>query len=105
MKHIVKILPAVAILITLTLPQQAAAKDVCFVDYKAKQQSTGGGLQLHYGVIRLQGAACSNRRVLETAIAARISEGNWTLLTLLTKFDKSGLKQRRKNAGKYFLRY
>ncbi len=104
MKRIMKILPVIALAFTLALPQVATANNVCFVDYKAKQTASGG-LKLHYGVMRLQGAACSNRGLAKKAVAARISADGWRLLTVLSMFDKSGLKQRRNNAGQYFLRY
>ncbi|MCP5073456.1 MAG: hypothetical protein GY947_09200 [Rhodobacteraceae bacterium] len=104
MKRNMKILPVIALAFTLALPQVAAAKNVCFVDYKAKQTASGG-LKLHYGVMKLKGPACSSVGLAEQAVAARISAGGWRLLTVLSKFDKTGLKQRRRNAGQYFLRY
>ena len=62
MKNTMKILSALAVVAALAAPTGVVAKNVCFVDYKAKQQSTGGGLRLHYGVIGLKDPACSNRR-------------------------------------------
>jgi len=88
----------------LMLPQAALAQNVCFVDYKAKQAGSGD-LQLHYGVMRLQGPACANPSLLEKRVTARIAVDNWTLLRILSQFRKSGVKQRRANAGQYFLRY
>lgn len=85
-------------------PQMAMANGACYVDYKAKK-SSGGALQLHYGVMQLSGNACSNRNAMASAVASRIGSGGWTLLRVLSKFDKSGLNQRRANAGQYFLRY
>jgi len=104
MKQIIKTIKAGAILLALMSPQAALAQNVCYVDYKAKQAGSGT-LQLHYGVMRLKGPACDRPSLLENRVAQRIAGDNWILLRVLSKFDKSGVKQRRANAGQYFLRY
>lgn len=104
MKQIIKTLKAGAMVLTLVVPQMATAQDACYVDYKAKQ-SGSGALQLHYGVMRLKGPACSNSGLLEKRVSKRIAVDNWILLRVLSQFEKSGLNQRRANAGQYFLRY
>ena len=104
MKQFNKTLGTGAIMLALALPEGAMAQNVCFVDYKAKQAGSAD-LQLHYGVMRLQGPACSDIGILEKRVAKRIAGDNWVLLRVLSQFDKSGAKQRRANAGQYFLRY
>lgn len=104
MKQITKTLKAGAVVLALVMPQAAVAQNVCYVDYKAKQTGSGS-LQLHYGVMQLQGPACSNTALLENSVAARIAIDNWKLLRVLSRFDESGVNQRRANAGQYFLRY
>ena len=104
MKQKNKKLKIAAIALAMALPQVAQAQSVCFVDYKAKQAGAGN-LQLHYGVMQLQGKACNNSRVLEKRVSARIAVDNWVLLRIVSRFDQSGVRQRRANAGQYFLRY
>ena len=82
-------------------PLMAAAE--CFVDYKAKQSSAG--LNLHYGVMKLPGDACSNNAKAQKIVSKRLANGGWKLLTILSRFDQSGLSQRQANAGAYFLKY
>lgn len=103
MKQIKKILAATAMLTVLGLPGIADAQEACFVDYKAKK--AGSSLQLHYGVMRLQGAACNKPLLLEKRVKTRIAKDNWVLLRVLSQFDRNGANQRRANAGQYFLRY
>ena len=82
----------------LGLPGLAQAG--CFADYKAKQDRP---LRLHYGVIQI-GGAC-NPQAAATEARARLAAQGWTLLTILTVFDDSGLAARRADAGPYFLRF
>ncbi len=104
MKQILKTLKAGAVVLALIVPQMATAQNACYVDYKAKQ-SGSGALQLHYGVIRLKGPACSNGGLMKKRVSKRIAVDDWILLRVLSQFEKSGLDQRRANAGQYFLRY
>lgn len=102
MKNILKKIALVATIgFALTVPSLAAAD--CFVDYKAKQSASG--LKLHYGVMKLPGNACSNNANAQKFVAKRLANNGWTLLTVISKFDQSGLTQRQANAGAYFLRY
>jgi hypothetical protein len=89
---------------SITLPTNAQAQSHCYVDYKAKR-SDGGSLQLHYGVMKLESGSCGNATQRSKAVRNRISAGGWSLLTIMSTFDKSGLKQRRGNAGQFFLKY
>lgn len=102
MKNIMK---KTALIVGLSLaavtPSIAAAE--CFVDYKAKQSAAG--LKLHYGVMRLPDNACDNNAKAQKIVSKRLAKGGWKLLTILSRFDQSGLSQRQANAGAYFLRY
>lgn len=89
---------------SLSLPQSVAAQSHCYVDYKAKR-SDGGTLQLHYGVMKLNRGACSNESRRSGVVSQRIAAGGWSLLTVMSTFDESGLQQRRGNAGQYFFKY
>ena len=93
-----------ALLLSVSLPETAVAQAQCYVDYKAKR-SDSGTLQLHYGVMQLGSAACSNESKRHVMVSQRIAQGGWSLLTVLSTFDESGLQQRRGNAGRYFLKY
>jgi len=104
MEQIRKIMTGALLVATLALPAMASAQNVCFVDYKAKQ-SGGSNLQLHYGVMRLQGPACDKPALLRKRVSNRLSRDNWVLLRVLSRFDRQGANQRKVNAGQYFLRY
>jgi len=102
MKNIIKKTALIiGLSITAVTPSMAAAE--CFVDYKAKQSSAG--LKLHYGVMKLSGDACSNNAKARQVVSKRLANGGWKLLTILSRFDQSGLSQRQTNAGAYFLKY
>ena len=101
MKHIFLICVTV---MSLSLPQMLMAQSHCYVDYKAKR-SDGGALQLHYGVIKLGSGECSNKLRRRSVVSQRIAVGGWSLLTVMSAFDESGLQQRRDNVGRYFLKY
>lgn len=79
-----------------------AANAACFADYKAKQDDP---LRLHYGVIRLDGSACNNKRAAANEVSRRIARGGWTLLNVMSIFDEGGLDERKGSAGEYFLRF
>lgn len=99
-----QILLICALAISVALPQMATAQSQCYVDYKAKR-SDGGALQLHYGVMALNSGACANPSQRRNVVSQRIAAGGWSLLTVMSTFDQSGLQQRRGNAGQYFLKY
>ena len=82
--------------LALTSPAQAA----CYADYKAKQDDP---LRLHYGVIELTGPC--ERRDAAREIANRIARGGWELLNVMSLFDEEGLEERKRSAGRYYLRY
>lgn len=86
---------AVSLLCT-ALP--AAAE--CYADYKAKQDNP---LKLHYGVVRLSGACDAGSA--RTEVAAKLSKSGWTLLNVMSVFGPDGLKQRKADAGPYYLRF
>jgi hypothetical protein len=90
------------ILPLLVLFAAGAARAECYADYKARRDAP---LRLHYGVIRISDAACGSRDAAQSEIAPRIAKDGWTLLTVLSTFDESGLASRKDNAGDYFLRY
>jgi hypothetical protein len=84
---------ALAALIALALPAHAA----CYVDYKAKKDNP---LRLHYGVAEV---ACNGDFAAE--LTARLGANGWTLLTILSSFDETGLQERQDSAASYFLRF
>jgi hypothetical protein len=102
MKNILKN-SALAIGLSLLVATPVIAASDCYVDYKAKQ--TVSGLKLHYGVMKLNGNACSSNGKAQKTVSKRLAKGGWKLLTILSRFDKSGLSKRQVNAGAYFLRY
>ncbi len=73
----------------------------CYADYRAKMDNP---LRLHYGVIELPADACSVGAATPL-IAARIAQGGWELLQVVSVFDQSGLTPRRADAGEFFLRF
>ncbi len=82
-----------AALLALTLPAHAA----CYVDYKAKMDDP---LRLHYGVAEV---ACGGDANAD--LANRLAANGWTLLTILSTFDETGLQERQDSAADYFLRF
>ena len=94
MKHI--ILPLICAL-ALSTPAQAAD---CYADYKAKQDNP---LRLHYGVAEISGPCKKGpaKRELQSRLAAQ----GWTLLSIVSTFDASGLAERKDSAGPYYLRF
>lgn len=104
MKHAFKIRIAALLLAFAASAQIAVAQDSCFADYKAKR-SASGSLQLHYGVIQLDGGACRNPQRASQDVSRRIASDGWTLLRVVSTFDQRGLQQRRGNAGQFFLKY
>lgn len=79
-----------------------SASAECYADYKAKKDNP---LQLHYGVVELADRDCRSSQAAGRAIASRLSADGWTLLNIVSIFDRSELEQRRASAGQYFLRY
>ena len=87
---------ALLMLLTLSTPMMAAD---CYADYKAKQDNP---LRLHYGVAEI--ATCS-KKAAKAELASRLSAQGWTLLNIVSVFDKSGLAERKDSAGSNYLRY
>ncbi|MFD2739663.1 hypothetical protein ACFSUD_08790 [Sulfitobacter aestuarii] len=83
----------------LSLAQPALAAD-CFADYKAKQDNP---LRLHYGVARVNGACTRDNARAE--LQGRLAKKGWTLLNVLSVFDRDGLAQRKDSAGPNYLRF
>ena len=73
---------------------------MCYADYKAKRDDP---LRLHYGVARIDGG-CS-RADAEAELTSRLSMHGWTLLTVVSVFDASGLDERKASAGPHYLAY
>jgi hypothetical protein len=78
----------------------AFAQATCYADYKAKQDAP---LRLHYGVARIDGG-CS-MSVAANELAPRLAQNGWTLLTVVSVFDASGLDERKASAGAHYLAY
>lgn len=87
----------VALALTLASPVSAAE---CYADYKAKKD---GPLRLHYGVVQLRGPC--KKGPAKNEIASRIASDGWKLLNVLTVFGPEGLRQRKGNAGSFYLRF
>jgi len=88
-----QLLLSCAAVLGLALPLQAA----CFVDYKAKMDDP---LRLHYGVAEVP---CGGDAAGE--LAPRLAAHGWTLLTIVSSFDETGLQERKDSAASYFLRF
>lgn len=86
------------LLVPLLLAAPALAAD-CYADYKAKRDNP---LRLHYGVAEVK--QCS-RKAAQAELAARLAAKGWTLLNVVSVFDKSGLAERKDSAGQNYLRY
>lgn len=82
-----------AALIAAAMPAHAG----CYVDYKAKMDDP---LRLHYGVAEV---SCGGDPYSE--LADRLAAYGWTLLTIVSSFDESGLAEREASAAEYFLRF
>lgn len=78
------------------------AQAACFADYKAKLDDP---LRLHYGVAALPDSACGSKSAAKKVIAQKIAKDGWKLLSVISVFDESGLKERKKSAGAYYLKY
>ncbi len=85
-------------LLALVLSGQAHAAG-CYADYKAKQDNP---LRLHYGVAEV--TQCS-KKAAARELEPRLSAAGWTLLNVVSVFEKDGLDERKKSAGSFYLRY
>lgn len=91
--------PLLVTAMLLCLASTASAAE-CFADYKAKRDNP---LRLHYGVVQVAGPC--NAADARAEIAARLERNGWTLLNVVSLFDRSGLEERQRSAGQYFLRF
>ncbi len=82
----------------LAVPAPSMAAD-CYADYKAKRDNP---LRLHYGVAEI--SKCS-KKAAKSELSSRLSAQGWTLLNVMSVFDKSGLAERKQSAGSNYLRY
>ena len=74
----------------------------CYADYKAKKNEP---LRLHYGIAKMNPSLCDSRDAVILELSARLRADGWILLKLMDLFGKDDLKERRDNAGAYFLKY
>lgn len=81
------------------VPQSAQAAQ-CYADYKAKKDAP---LRLHYGVVALE-TECT-LKAAQAEIAQRLAADDWTLLNVLSVFEKNELAGKEASAGQFFLRY
>lgn len=88
-----------ALIAGVMLATPAVSAD-CYADYKAKRDNP---LRLHYGVLQLS-QSCDNASARREA-AQRLQQNGWTLLNVLSVFGPEGLKQRKADAGQYYLRF
>ena len=79
-----------------------SASAACYADYKAKQEDP---LRLHYGVMKVDASPCRMSRAVTRGVERRLSAGGWTLLQVESVFDETGLEGRKRDAGRYYLRY
>ena len=91
-------LPALACIVALAGPAGAE----CYADYKAKQENP---LKLHYGVVQVDISPCVMSDNVRSLVADRLSAAGWQLLQVQSVFDESGLEKRKRDAGKFFLRF
>ncbi len=89
---------AILMLASLGSPLHAA----CYADYKASRDNP---LQLHYGVMKVKADPCTKSDKVRSIVAKRLDKAGWKLLQVRSVFDDSGLDKRKKDAGKYFLRF
>lgn len=80
----------------------APASAACYADYKAKRENP---LKLHYGVIQIDTNPCVMSDKVRATVAKRLKNSGWQLLQVQSVFDDSGLGKRKKDAGKFFLRF
>jgi len=85
--------------IAFSLVATAGAAE-CYADYKAKRDNP---LRLHYGVVQITGP-CSNPQARDE-VSARLERNGWTLLNVMSLFDASGLEERKRSAGQFYLRF
>jgi len=86
----------------LALLSAVPASAACFADYKAKRDNP---LRLHYGVIELPDSACASTAAAAAEIRTRLARDGWTLLNVMSIFERDGLAERKPSAGQFFLRY
>ena len=86
--------------LVLTTQVSLAQADDCLYAYKAKRDNP---LQLHYGVMAIQGR-CEPAAAKREA-AERLQASGWSLLVLLERVEPAKLNQYKETAGEYFLRY
>ena len=89
---------ALAALAWLAVPAHAA----CYADYKASRDNP---LKLHYGVMQIDTNPCAMSNAVRNNVAKRLGAAGWKLLGIKSVFDDSGLGKRKKDAGKFFLRF
>lgn len=77
------------------------ANAACYASYKAKQDAP---LKLHFGVAELSDAQCT-REAAATALAPRLAQGGWQLLSIVAMIPETQLGEVKADAGDYFLRY
>lgn len=94
-----KLLTSLALLFAVAAAPASAS---CYADYKAKRDNP---LRLHYGVIELDDAYCSDKAAASAEIQSRISGAGWTVLKVQSIFGADGLKEREASAGKFYLRF
>jgi len=91
---------ALSVLVSLAAALPASAQ--CYADYKAKQDNP---LRLQYGVAELPANACNDARAAAAHLAPRLQRDGWILLQIVSTFGPEGLESRRRDAGRFFLRY
>ena len=74
----------------------------CYADYKASRENP---LRLHYGVMKVSANPCAKSDKVSATVAKRLNKAGWKLLQVRSVFDDGGLQKRKKDAGKYFLRF
>ncbi len=77
-----------------------SANAECFYSYKAKRDNP---LQLHYGVIKVDGSC--QQPTPSREIASRIARDGWTLLSVVGTVAQPKLNLERERAGEFFLKY
>lgn len=73
-----KTIPLLALIAILAAAPAAAA---CRVEYKAKRDNP---LKLDFGVTSLPDAACASKQAAAAALAPKLAQQGWTLLSIVS---------------------
>ena len=85
----------ISLVLGLSLVTAAPGHAACYADYKAKQENP---LRLHYGVVKISDAACSNGRAA-SIVKQRLAARGWSLLKVCRRSTIRGWPRARPRPG------